>query len=184
MTNISTKDSNMEVKYSARLTTHIMFGKTLDVFPNLLHHTNKVNMFIFNCFGLQYKHTDKVKFSVIAGTYSSLDKNIIPADEICTEPFLQVSMIPTSSTGSIQITDTFKTYVLTWEMNDKHIILKHENDAVMIDYQTGEVKIVNVESNLMMIDFYNLCKTHSKNQEELDRLNRLIAKLQKEISYN
>jgi len=174
----------MEVKYSARLTTHIMFGKTLDVFPNLLHHTNKVNMFIFNCFGLQYKHTDKVKFSVIAGNYSSLDKNIIPVDEICTEPFLQVSMIPTSSTGSIQITDTFRTYVLTWEMNDKHIILKHENDAVMIDYQIGEVKIVNVESNLMMIDFYNLCKTHSKNKEELDRLNRLIAKLQKEISYN
>ena len=184
MTNFSKKDSNMEIKYSARLNSHIMFGNTLDVLPTLLHHTDKTNMFIFNCYGVEYKHMDKIKFSVIDGSIQSLEMDVQPADEICPEPCLQVQIIPESDIGSLEITDTFNSYVLTWEKNDKHIILKHENESVMIDYQTGEVNIVNVESNLMMIDFYNLCKTHSTNQKELDRLNKLIAKLQKEISYN
>lgn len=184
MTNHFQKESNMDVKYTAKLNACIMFGKTLDVFPNVLHHTNKTNMIMLNCFGLGYKHMDKVKFSVEQGNIQSLDMNVIPADGLCTEPFLQVQIIPTSETGTIQITDSFSSEILTWEMNDNHIILKHDNDAVMIDYTAGEVKIVNVESNLMMIDFYNQCKTHTKKQDELDRLNRLIAKLQKEISYN
>jgi hypothetical protein len=181
MTNHSQpKETSMNIEYHARLNTCILFGKTFDVYPNVLHFTNKVNMFMINCFGLDYKHSDKIKFNIIDGAVQSLDMNVIQDKE----KFLQVQIIPTSETGILEITDSFTSVHLTWEMNDKHIILKHGNDGVMIDYTAGVVKMVNVESNLMMIDFYNLCKTHTKKQDELDRLNRLIAKLQKEISYN
>lgn len=157
----------------------------LAVFPKAIVNDDNTCMIYFNCFGLRYKHFDKFKITVVNGSASDIEHTLSPIGHPTgSENCLQVHITPATDIGVIQITDSFTTHNLSWEMTKEHLFLKQNNYKVMIHFDQGVIDIPNQESNLMMIDFLQQCRKQTTDEIEIARLDRQIAKYTERNSIN
>jgi hypothetical protein len=151
----------------------------LGVYPKLAVQNDNHSVISFNCFGLRYKHMDKFSISISNGS-AEIEKFKLPVGmSFGSEKFLQFNLYPTSNTGSITVTDTFKSYVLTWEEKDDHVSLKCKDFQVAINYVHGVIDIPNITENQMMLNFFLQCKEKSNDAENDKFLEKMIDKYYK-----
>lgn len=158
---------------------------SLSVFPRAMVFEDNTCMIYLNCFGLRYKHYDKFEVNLLNGSASDIEHTVSPIGNLTgSEPCLQVNITPASEKGMIQITDSFSTYNLSWEMTKEYLLLKQNKDQVMIHFEQGVIDIPNQENNAHMIDFLNTCKKYTTDESQLASLDRQIAKYTQRNSIN
>jgi hypothetical protein len=157
----------------------------LSVFPKVAVDKDNQCAIVLDCFGLRYKHMDKFTFNILDGECSEIKSALLPiGNPTGKEMFNRFVLSVASETGIVQITDTFTSYDLKWEITQDQILVSYEDNQVLIHFEHGVIDIPNHKSNQMMIDFLNLCKSRTTDTEELESLDIQIAKYTQRSSIN